>query len=491
MRLPHKSWHTRCGVTLVMFVVLLPVLIGFVGLVIDTGLLIATMRQTQNAADAAALAAARDMLTLSRNPDAGVDPRLSAQNYAEQNGMASPANVQVNIPPLSGPYAGDTNYVEVIITKPLRTVFIQAVGINPEQQVTARAVAGFEFARFSDVLILLHPNPSPSQQGGPGLRVDGTGLLLVDGGIAVNSEAPVAATSQMQEGRGVYARNMEVVGGVVNPDEFKTFLSYTEPLGNVPLGDLLLTGEVPAPDPFLNSLHPPTTTANEVPLQYPDKNIQNTGEKKDVIIQSSESAVLYPGIYKSITILGGTVKLMPGIYVLAGGGLKIQAGATVSIPGSPTDPNVPGRPTDPGVMFYNTGSNYEVERTGLPDLQDAGFPVNDPAITNKASISINSQQGGSIDLRPFKAPNSPFDKMLIYQRPWNQNEISINGAGSAQLTGGIYAKWAPVMLEGGSSVSGAVTIQTQIVVGSLKVTGNAVLKPMLEATKVYEVFLVE
>jgi Flp pilus assembly protein TadG len=45
-----------------MFALLLPVLLGVLGLTIDGGLMMVVYRQTQNAADAAALAAAVDLL---------------------------------------------------------------------------------------------------------------------------------------------------------------------------------------------------------------------------------------------------------------------------------------------------------------------------------------------------------------------------------------------------------------------------------------------
>jgi Flp pilus assembly protein TadG len=48
----------RSGMVVVMFSILLVALIGMLGLVIDTGFMLATHRQAQNAADAAALAAA-------------------------------------------------------------------------------------------------------------------------------------------------------------------------------------------------------------------------------------------------------------------------------------------------------------------------------------------------------------------------------------------------------------------------------------------------
>ena len=45
----------RPGKVLVLFTMLLPVLLGLVGLVVDGGLMMAAQRRVQNAADAAAL----------------------------------------------------------------------------------------------------------------------------------------------------------------------------------------------------------------------------------------------------------------------------------------------------------------------------------------------------------------------------------------------------------------------------------------------------
>ena len=58
---PQHPGTKRPGKTLAMFLLLTPALLGMVGLTIDGGLLLVTYRQTQNAADAAALAAAVDL----------------------------------------------------------------------------------------------------------------------------------------------------------------------------------------------------------------------------------------------------------------------------------------------------------------------------------------------------------------------------------------------------------------------------------------------
>lgn len=144
---PEHPGTKRPGKTLAMFVLLTPVLLGMVGLTIDGGLLLVTYRQTQNAADAAALAAAMDLfnglpgLPIATAKTTGAT-YVQNQNY---NNMAS-ATVMINIPPgpLAAPSHQTTSYAEAIITYPYQTLFIQVLGVNSSQTVTARAVAGYE-----------------------------------------------------------------------------------------------------------------------------------------------------------------------------------------------------------------------------------------------------------------------------------------------------------------------------------------------------------
>ena len=59
---PTPRTRYRPGKILVMFALLLPALLGMVGLVIDCGLMMATHRHVQNSADSAAMAAAMDKI---------------------------------------------------------------------------------------------------------------------------------------------------------------------------------------------------------------------------------------------------------------------------------------------------------------------------------------------------------------------------------------------------------------------------------------------
>ena len=147
----------RKAKTLLLFMVLSPVLVGWVGLVIDGGLLMAGQRQAQNAADAAALAGAMNMMQGGTITTA----RAAANPFLASNGLSNaPALVSgtsFNIPPKQGPFKGNSQYVEVIVTNPVQTYFIQAVGASSTANVTARAVAGYEAVTAGEGGAVLDP----------------------------------------------------------------------------------------------------------------------------------------------------------------------------------------------------------------------------------------------------------------------------------------------------------------------------------------------
>ena len=89
-----KPRARRSGRALIMFVLLMPVLLGMVGLTVDGGLMLVVYRQTQNAADAAALAAAVDLL---KGKSSGA-ATTTAQTYIQTYNNMSSATVTVNTP---------------------------------------------------------------------------------------------------------------------------------------------------------------------------------------------------------------------------------------------------------------------------------------------------------------------------------------------------------------------------------------------------------
>ena len=133
-----RPLKSQSGVVAIVFAMLLPVLLGMLGIVLDLGFAYQYKRNMQIAADAAAFAGAH---TIYR--DDGSDVTANALYDAGKNGFNGSRGEArtVNIPPTSGNFVGQSSYVEVLITEQLPTYFMPVLGIN-NMTVSARAVAG-------------------------------------------------------------------------------------------------------------------------------------------------------------------------------------------------------------------------------------------------------------------------------------------------------------------------------------------------------------
>src|SRR5690606_20311637 len=142
-------------------------------------------RQAQNAADAAALAAAMDLM---RGHPKETALATANQFVQQENGLsdATPLVIDTNfhIPPITGPHAGKDNYVEVVVSTPHQSFFMHILTGAESSHVAARAVAGFEAVTAGEGVMVLDPNP----KNGTGLTTNGNGVLKVEGRIVVNAE---------------------------------------------------------------------------------------------------------------------------------------------------------------------------------------------------------------------------------------------------------------------------------------------------------------
>jgi Flp pilus assembly protein TadG len=475
--------RTRPGTTTVLFVLLVPVLLGMTGLVIDGGLVLAAQRQAQNAADAAAMAAAFDKYRGASDATA----LATANTFLASNGLSGAltlnagANNALNIPPQDPGNTGSlytqaantqaANYVEVIVSKPVHTLFIQVLGVNANQQVTARAVAGFESVGSGEGAIVLDPNAVP------GIDFKGNNAqLLVNGPIVVNSRGggvdqygqtvttladgstplpPYAVATHATPS--IIATDIQVVGGIDTLNNFRAYdpafsPSYYDPSNtDRPVFALAPIGL----DPLL-SLPTPNSSNN------PSYNVVNP---------PPNGTTYSPGIYTSGLSITGSATFLPGIYVFKG--VDLSLGGTGTITGT-------------GVMFYFTDGTLTTgysPTTGLPDANDGS--------TRGSVLGAKLTMSGSptVTLTPYNNASSPFYGMLFYQRRQNTSVSKLTGNGtSVQLTGTIYAKWANFDLAGQG------TYGAQFVVGSLLLSGNGLVT--INATgknfgKANLVFLVE
>ena len=477
MPLPRKptasNRRQRAAAILVWFAILLPLLLGMIGLVIDAGLLMASHRHLQNSVDAAALAGAHDLLTGLSESEATATSRQFVTSLHD----LSDATVTVSTPPVNGPYAGQAGYVEVIAEQESQAFFMPLLsGIHKSPRARARAVAGAEQNDVLDGIIALDPRTGP-----PGLSVTGNAELSSTGRVIVNSEnggidengnpldeGQPGAAAFVSPFAGVRAEEVYLVGGANRVDRFQNI----EPGGAFPLK----TGQLPLPDPLR---HLPTPTiGNGVldvrrgsPVVTKDGiQLNNASDHSDSpnYVETNESTgdqtlVLHPGVYSSIDITGGKVRFQPGIYVLAADreqpySLRILAGDIEA----------------QGIMFYNTREGYDAtggfpdaldgERPGEADGEDVG------RIRIDASLGFSAIDTRQHDYGDASSLISAFNGMLFYQRRRNTATMQIQGFSQDKtINGAIYAKWATLRMPAGG------TINSQIVVGRVSVPGHGQL----------------
>jgi len=171
-------------------------LLAIVGLAIDGGAKFSDQRNAQNAADTAALAGSYALI----NGDATW--KLAALQRAQDNGYVSNlTTTTVSVYQCSevdsdcGYYAGNDDYVQVIIDNNINTTFARVIGITQlHNQVQAVALAKTGGSLFGGAsFVAVDPSPNCSEGGGSGggsFDVGGNGTInLHNGGIFVNSNA--------------------------------------------------------------------------------------------------------------------------------------------------------------------------------------------------------------------------------------------------------------------------------------------------------------
>jgi len=392
---------------LVWLVLCLGVIIVIVALGTDGGRMLEERRRAQSAADAAALSAAADLYQ-NYYPNSGLDPNSTAQQAAlasaasngyDNDGVTS--TVTVNIPPQSGPYTGQAEYVEVIIQSYLPGTF-SAAFTSGDLPVLARAVACGRPLAIG--LILLQPSGSGT------LSLSGQAAIQSPtGSIYVNSTDPAAVVTT--GGATISGKSLEVVGGCSG--------------GGISCP--VHTGVGADPDPLRTF---PTPDPGSAPVM-----------SSSALHVSGGSMILLPGVYQGgINISGsGSVTLLPGIYILVGGGLTLSGSASL---------------TGIGVMIYNTGGTIPGTNGASPQTVTAG-PIQ---LSGSGSVTLSAPTTGT------------YQGMALFQDRSSNQTVSLTG-GNMNLTGVVYAAGAAVQLSG-SSVSGTNTPGGAYVCSSLQVTGS-------------------
>ena len=389
-----STWQrSEGGQAVILIAIMLLALTMAVGLAIDTGQLFVARRTMQEAADAAAYAGA----VVRYQAGSVVEASNAAYADASRNGFPTPATngftVTVNVPPASGPYAGNDKYVEVLIAGAVKTSLVPAQ--SALTQVSVRGTAGAVPLNNGYAVIALDKGNTPDAfYAGPNADIH-----LSGGGILVDSTSATAAQSDAQ------------CGGAT--PRFTIAPPYGTAVAGTGTGCFPTTGsgldnnQPQQADPFGGFLKPSTTgmtTYNSLPGGNP--------------------TVLSPGIW-TVKIGGAGNSLFDlnsGIYVLKGEGIDLGGSADiVSLAG--------------GVFIFNTHTNYPDKfRTGI---DHCGV--------------INLQGNSNSNLAAMTT--GYYANFLLYQDPACTNEMKIAGSQNAIFTGSgtIYLPNATFTLDGNNA----------------------------------------
>ncbi len=291
------------GQALVMTALGFCVLLGFMALAVDVGMLFRAKRNLQTAADAAAVAGALDYLYNQSLTTA----TSAAQTAASKNGFtngSSGVSVTVSDPPTDGPNAGNASFIEASVSKPAATAFMSLFGIS-SMPLKARAVAGTPTAGDTCIWLM--------SSAGTGFSVQGSyDIEAPNCGIYVNSPSSNALVVTGNGGK-LNAAYLDVVGNSTSQHA----TSPTAPTLNAqprtpPWGNL--TG--PTPSSGCTTIDSTTTSLTGT--------VTGPGAGNAVCYVNAmtlNNATLGPGVYmfENGVSLSGTVTVNSGTLDIYGG----------------------------------------------------------------------------------------------------------------------------------------------------------------------------
>ena len=389
--------NDESGAYLIVAALTMPFLIGTVGLATDVGLWLYKRQTLQGAADSAALSGAAANYYQGASAVFGEAQAITA-SYGFSTG--SPGfSLQVFQPPSSGHYTTSPNAVEVIILQSAPGFFSRIMGVSGTN-VRARAVA---LASGGTGCVM-----SLNQTASGGTTVQGSAQVTLNGcdmyddstdpsGLVVGGSAQISAQKVLSAGgisgeQNIQAQTVEAHQPVVR-----------DPYADVPL-------------PSYNSAKCDYT---------------NYTAKKTVILS--------PGVYCGGLSLnaGAVVNLTPGTYIMNGGSLSVNGGATLAGNGV--------------TLVFTSGANAT---------------INGGAVVNLTAPTSGTMAGIVV----YADRNTPAGTAFKF-----------NGGAQQYFGGAVYVPTGAISFAGGANTS---TGCTQLIGGTLTFTGNSQLSIDCAAYKV-------
>lgn len=263
------------GQALILVVLAIVGMMALTAAAVDGGMAYSERRQAQNAADSAALGAA---LSKIRGGSWQADGFARAtSNGFDNNGTTN--TVEVNNPPAAGcngqagPYAGNAEYVQVVIRASTQTYFGPVIGItevnNCVEAIARAKPATVQPMAYGNAIVALKPNGTSTHwmHGGPS-------VTTIGGGIFVNSSSNCGFTSNGTPD--LTTPNITIVGSQSCPPLAGPGVSYNAPQivyppNNLPnpvcSGSAVKTGNALSPGTW-NGSFPPSGVTHLNPGMY-------------------------------------------------------------------------------------------------------------------------------------------------------------------------------------------------------------------------------
>jgi hypothetical protein len=425
-----RKYESRRGIALLFVVLTIPILVGFLGLCIETGHLIWVGQGMQIGADAAALAAAqfaKEDMALGRT--AAVNVALA--NRARDSGIVLDRNDED---------LADGDIVYGRFDRDLGTFDAAHASVNAVKVVVRRTSAEGGHGAVPTIFAQIFGVTSVDMQrvaiamvgGGTGaglmaLANTGECTLDISGDVetVVTGEEGTAGTGAIQvnsddDCAGCFQGSIDV-----NTDDINL------------VGDLCVIGgaadyppETPdsdyVPDPLAFLGDPTTDGCVDMAVTLPLDGVP-------IDMQGGEIRTIGPGYYPDgITMNNGTLTLTPGMYVLGGAGLQITGSANFYA-------GVGG-----GALFYIDSGCVALQGTGEIVIEE-----------------------GSIDAGSSWNCIESYEFVTLYQARDNTCEGVITGTGLFDLEGSVYFPVANVQISGDSAKLG-----NQFIAWTVEIFGN-------------------
>ena len=340
------AWRRNvAGGIVVSFALILPVLLGIIGLAADYGMMTKVRSELQDAADAAAMAGAREIpLAMSNAKQVASAVRAFAAYRLTQNSSASNAQLAAQRLTLTVDVVGDFSAVKVTISEQWSPFFLHFV----EPTVTPITVSSqARFVGRNNICVL-------------GLSGTGTAVYIDKNGRLTGNNCGVFANS-------IGSSGLRVDSGAI----LKSTINCSS-------GGASVSGSV-TPSAITDCPVVADPLAKRQPPSFGGCDYNGT-------IINGSTVTLQPGVYCGGLSLQGNsvVTLNPGVYVIKDGGLSTSGQASL---------------TGVGAGFFITGkaspvvfgSSTHISLTAPKDGPMAGLLFfEDPALTVKLKHKITS-----------------------------------------------------------------------------------------------------